>query len=59
MVDPKKFRRQSLEAQAQLGKDCAPPVGAYWMEPRWERVQVETSVIVNSVEAGGDHLHLS
>lgn len=59
MADPEKFRRQTPEVQAQLLKDCARPVGAYWLEPRLQGVQLRTSVTVNSVEVSADRLKLS
>jgi FAD-dependent urate hydroxylase len=59
MADPEKFRRQTPETQAQLLKDCARPVGAYWLEPRLKGVQLRTSVTVSSVEVNGDGLKLS
>jgi len=58
MANPEKFRRQTPEVQAQLLKDCARPVGAYWLEPRLQGVQVKTSVTVSSVEANGGRLNL-
>jgi thioredoxin reductase len=59
MADPEKFRRQTPETQAQLLKDCARPVGAYWLEPRLKGVQLRTSVTVRSVEVNGEGLKLS
>jgi len=59
MADPEKFRRQTPETQEQLLKDCARPVGAYWLEPRLKCVQLRTSVTVSSVEVNGDGLKLS
>jgi thioredoxin reductase len=59
MADPEKFRRQPPEVQAQLLKDCARPVGAYWLEPRLRGVGLKTSVTVSSVEVSGDRLKLS
>lgn len=56
MADPEKFRRQSLEAQEQLLKDCARPVGAYWLEPRLKDVQIKTSMTVTKVEEVGGRL---
>ncbi len=59
MADPERFRRQTPEVQAQLLKDCARPVGAYWLEPRLSGVQLRTSVTVSSVEVNGKRLKLS
>ncbi|HTS12515.1 MAG TPA: FAD-dependent oxidoreductase [Candidatus Limnocylindrales bacterium] len=59
MADPEKFRRQSSAVQTQLLKDCARPVGAYWLQPRLQGVQVRTSVTVATVEVTGDRLTLT
>jgi thioredoxin reductase len=58
MADPKLFSRQSPEVQEKLLKDCAKPVGAYWLPSRLEGVRVKTSVSVARVEVAGSGLKL-
>lgn len=58
MADPEKFRRQSPQVQAQLLRDCAKPVGAYWLQPRLRDVGLKTQVSVRSAEVNGDGLRL-
>lgn len=58
MADPDLFRRQSPEIQEKLLKDCARPVGAYWLPSRLERVRLRTSVSVASVARAGSGLKL-
>lgn len=59
MADPNLFRRQSPEVQEKLLKDCAKPVGAYWLSPRLEGVRLRTSVRVASVARTGSGLKLA
>ena len=58
MADPNLFRRQSPEVQEKLLKDCAKPVGAYWLPSRLEGVPVKTQVSVVRVETSGAGLKL-
>lgn len=48
MANPDLFRRQSPEIQEKLLKDCARPVGAYWLPSRLQAVPVRTSVTVTT-----------
>jgi thioredoxin reductase len=55
MANPDLFRRQSPEVQEKLLKDCAKPVGAYWLPSRLKDVRVRTGVSVTGaarVDAG-------
>jgi len=58
MADPDLFRRQSPEVQEKLLKDCAKPVGAYWLPSRLEGVRVRTSVSVTRAATAGAGLQL-
>jgi FAD-dependent urate hydroxylase len=58
MADPDLFRRQSPEVQEKLLKDCAKPVGAYWLPSRLEGVRVRTGVSVAGVARAGTGLKL-
>ena len=59
MAIPELFRRQTAEVQEQLLRACARPIGAYWLEPRLEDVQVRTSVSVANVAMSGTGLKLA
>jgi thioredoxin reductase len=59
MANPDLFRRQSAEVQEKLLKDCAKPVGAYWLPSRLESVPVRTGVSVTSAERVGSGLKLA
>jgi len=59
MADPDLFRRQSPAVQEKLLKDCARPVGAYWLPSRLEGVRVRTRVSVASVVRAGSGLKLA
>ena len=59
MANPDLFRRQSPEVQEKLLKDCAKPVGAYWLPARLEGVPVRTGVSVTSAERAGKSLNLA
>jgi thioredoxin reductase len=59
MADPEKFRRQSPQVQAQLLRDCAKPVGAYWLQPRLQGVGLKTQVVVKNAEVNGAGLKLT
>jgi FAD-dependent urate hydroxylase len=59
MAHPEKFRRQPPEVQAQLLKDCARPVGAYWLEPRLKGVEVRANVTIRTAEPVGNGLRLT
>lgn len=59
MANPDLFRRQSPEIQEKLLKDCARPVGAYWLPSRLQRVRVRTGVTVTGVTRLGPGLKLS
>lgn len=56
MADPNLFRRQTPEVQEKLLKDCARPVGAYWLPSRLEGVAVRKGVSVASVARAGTGL---
>jgi len=58
MADPDLFRRQSPEIQEKLLKDCAKPVGAYWLPSRLEGVPVRTTVSVARAAIVGAALRL-
>lgn len=58
MAHPDLFRRQPPEVQEKLLKDCAKPVGAYWLQPRLESVQVRTGVSVTRAAIAGTGLRL-
>jgi thioredoxin reductase len=58
MADPDLFRRQSPEVQEKLLKDCAKPVGAYWLPSRLDGVPVRTGVSVASAGRAGSTLKL-
>jgi hypothetical protein len=58
MANPDLFRRQSPEVQKKLLKDCAKPVGAYWLPSRLEGVPVKTGVSVVRVAVAGTGLKL-
>lgn len=53
MAHPELFRRQTPEVQEKLLKDCAKPVGAYWLPSRLEKVKVRTSVTTTEATAVG------
>ena len=59
MANPDLFRRQSPEIQEKLLKDCARPVGAYWLPSRLQGVRVRTGVTVTGVTRVGPGLKLS
>ena len=61
MADPELFRKQTPEVQEKLLKDCARPVGAYWLPLRLKDVTVKTnaSVLRAQVSGGGVKLDLS
>lgn len=59
MANPDLFRRQSPEVQEKLLKDCARPVGAYWLPSRLEGVPVRTSVSVASAGRAGSKLKIT
>jgi thioredoxin reductase len=61
MAHPALFRKEPPEVQQKLLKDCAKPVGAYWLPERLEKVKVRTSVTVTkaAVEGSGVTLELS
>lgn len=59
MADPEKFRRQAPEMQEALLRDCARPVGAYWLPQRLNGVRVKTGVTVEGVDIVGDGLKLT
>jgi len=58
MANPDLFRRQPPEVQEKLLKDCAKPVGAYWLPSRLESVPVKTGVSVVRVAVAGTGLKL-
>ena len=58
MADPDLFRRQTPEVQEKLLRDCARPIGAYWLEPRLEGVRVKTGVSVARVAIDGTGMRL-
>lgn len=59
MAHPEKFRREPPEVQAQLLKDCARPVGAYWLEPRLASVELKPNATVTKAEAVGERVKLT
>lgn len=61
MAHPELFRQQPPEVQEKLLKDCAKPVGAYWLPSRVEKVRVRTSVSVTGavVDGSGVKIELS
>jgi thioredoxin reductase len=61
MADPELFRKQTPEVQEKLLKDCARPVGAYWLPSRLKDVAVKTNASVLRAQAcgGGVKLELS
>jgi thioredoxin reductase len=59
MAAPDLFRRQPPEVQEKLLKDCAKPVGAYWLPSRLESVRVRTGVSVCGVARAGTGLKLA
>src|SRR5258708_27796416 len=59
MENPKKFRRQSPEAQESLLRACTKPAGAYWLPSRLKGVQVKTQVTVTGVERASAGLKLA
>ncbi len=59
MADPRKFRSQPPEVQQSLLKDCTKPVGAYWLEPRLEGVEVKTCTTVKNAVVNGSGLKLT
>jgi thioredoxin reductase len=59
MADPDLFRQQSPDVQEKLLKDCAKPVGSYWLPSRLESVRVRTGVSVAGVERVGSGLKLA
>ena len=58
MANPDLFRSQTPEAQEQLLRACARPIGAYWLEPRLEGVRVRTGVSVTSAAIAGSRLKI-
>jgi FAD-dependent urate hydroxylase len=59
MAHPDLFRRQSPEVQEKLLKDCAKPVGAYWLPSRLDGVRVRTGVSVTGATLAGTGLRLA
>jgi thioredoxin reductase len=59
MANPELFRKQTPEMQQKLLKDCARPVGAYWLPSRLENVKVRAGVTVSSVSTSGSSLRLT
>jgi thioredoxin reductase len=59
MADPDLFRRQLPEVQEKLLKDCAKPVGAYWLPSRLEGVRVRTGLSVAGATRAGTGLTLA
>jgi thioredoxin reductase len=58
MAHPELFRRQTPEVQQKLLKDCAKPVGAYWLPTRLEKVKVRTSVTISEARAAGSGVEI-
>ncbi|MGB8475384.1 MAG: FAD-dependent oxidoreductase [Candidatus Acidiferrum sp.] len=59
MAHPEKFIAQAPEVQAQLLKDCAKPIGAYWLPARLRGVETKTGVSVRNAEIAPDGVKLS
>jgi FAD-dependent urate hydroxylase len=58
MASPELFRRQTPEVQEKLLKDCAKPVGAYWLPSRVEKIPVTPLVTVTRAQSTGNGLKL-
>ncbi len=58
MANPDLFRRQPPEVQEKLLKDCARPVGAYWLPSRLEGIPVKTQVTVVRAQRAGSGVKL-
>lgn len=58
MANPELFRRQTPEVQEKLLKDCAKPVGAYWLPTRLEGIPVKTGVSIARAAVEGAWLRL-
>jgi thioredoxin reductase len=58
MANPDLFRKQTPEVQEKLLKDCAKPVGAYWLPSRLEKVPVKPSVSVTRATVVGQGVKL-
>jgi cation diffusion facilitator CzcD-associated flavoprotein CzcO len=59
MAHPDLFRQQSPQDQEKLLWACARPIGAYWLQPRLEGVQVRTGISVTDAARAGSGLKLS
>ena len=59
IAHPEKFRAQASGVQARLLKDCAKPIGAYWLPARLHDVETKTGVSVASAARDGDGVRLS
>jgi len=59
MANPDSFRRQPPEVQEKLLKDCARPVGAYWLPERLASVKVRTNTTVKGAEVAGKGVKLT
>ena len=58
MAHPELFRRQTPEVQQKLLKDCAKPVGAYWLPSRLEKVKVRTGVTITEAAVTGSGVNI-
>jgi thioredoxin reductase len=59
IANPASFRRQSPEVQEMLLKDCARPIGAYWLPQRLEQVRLRTNITTTQAKAIGQGVHLT
>ena len=58
MANPDLFRKQTPEVQEKLLKDCAKPVGAYWLPSRVAKIPVKPNVSVARATVVGSGLRL-
>jgi thioredoxin reductase len=59
MANPDSFRRQSPDVQDRLLKDCARPVGAYWLPARLQHVRVRANLTTARAEVAGRRVRLT
>jgi cation diffusion facilitator CzcD-associated flavoprotein CzcO len=58
MANPELFRQQPPEVQEKLLKDCAKPIGSYWLEPRLESVRVKAQANITAARVADGHLQM-
>ena len=59
MANPDLFKRQAPGVQEELIRACTRPIGAYWLAPRLQDVQIKTTVSVTNTEVSGATLKLA